>query len=842
MSDFFNTPAVWTGVQLLVKASLLVSAGVAAQWLIGRRMSAAARHLAFSFIVVGLLGLPLLTAVLPSWQIALPVAMKPSAAPIESAEVSSSTSKAVAVAPMAESATGPVAATPTTTTQKPARTAMSWSTVLVVLYAWGVLVLLTYLAAEQLWARRLALQATVIEDQHWRALLDECRHSLRIDRPVRLLRSRQHTMPMVLGMRSPAILLPAVADTWTDDRRRAVVLHELAHIIRRDCLAQTLAAIACAAYWPHPGVWWIARRLKIERELACDDLVLTAGTSARDYAGHLLELAHTLGGGRAPALVVTMARPRQLEGRMLAVMDARRSRVVPGLRSRLAGLMFFAAIIVPLASANPVVVDANAAPSVVPAAGNFLDAPGLPNTATESVVEPLAAPKAAKPGRAPLAVAQSQASQSSNFRGTWEIRQSQRTGMIQLRLREANWDSSFNIPLDRIDGLSSAQLLGAGGPVRFSIRRDAGTFNFDGTSRDGFAGGVYSFSPNPQYGSELEKRGYGRPTEAEQYSLARGDIGFTFLDELTKQSYPKPSISLLVRAGDHGVHYEYLRDMGSAGYRVGALETLIRLRDHGVTPEFIRELADQNVKGLSADELQRIRDHGVNGEFVRAFRDMGYGSATVDQLVNARDHGVTPDYVKEIAALGKTKLTIEELIRIRDHGVTSTSARELRDLGYSLSVEELVKAKDHGVSPDFVRELASQGHKNVPLESLIRLKDHGVSSSSVREYRELGYTLNLEELVKAKDHGVSTDFVRELAALGYSKQPMEALVRLRDHGVSASYLNELKELGYDRLDLEDVVSLRDHGVTPDKIRRANERAGTRLPLDMIRALASGGMK
>src|SRR4029453_6986903 len=118
--------------------------------------------------------------------------------------------------------------------------------------------------------------------------------------------------------------------------------------------------------------------------------------------------------------------------------DAHRSRVVPGLRSRLAGLMLFAAIIVPLASANPVVVDANAAPSVVPAAGNFLDAPGLPNTATESVVEPLAAPKAAKPGRAPLAVAQSQASQSSNFRGTWEIRQSQRTGMIQLRLREAN--------------------------------------------------------------------------------------------------------------------------------------------------------------------------------------------------------------------------------------------------------------------------------------------------------------------------------------------------------------------------------------------------------------------
>jgi len=79
--------------------------------------------------------------------------------------------------------------------------------------------------------------------------------------------------------------------------------------------------VACALYWPHPGVWMVARRLRIERELACDDRVLTAGTQPRDYAGHLLEIAYSLGGGRAPALAVTMARPRQLEGRMLAVLD-----------------------------------------------------------------------------------------------------------------------------------------------------------------------------------------------------------------------------------------------------------------------------------------------------------------------------------------------------------------------------------------------------------------------------------------------------------------------------------------------------------------------------------------
>ncbi len=51
----------------------------------------------------------------------------------------------------------------------------------------------------------------------------------------------------------------------------------------------------------------------MERELACDDRVLATGTRAREYAGHLLELAYALGRNRAPALAVTMARPKQLE-------------------------------------------------------------------------------------------------------------------------------------------------------------------------------------------------------------------------------------------------------------------------------------------------------------------------------------------------------------------------------------------------------------------------------------------------------------------------------------------------------------------------------------------------
>jgi uncharacterized protein (TIGR03435 family) len=127
-----------------------------------------------------------------------------------------------------------------------------------------------------------------------------------------------------------------VADTWSNDRRRSVLLHELAHVARHDCLTQILAAIVCAIYWVHPGVWWIARRLRIERELACDDRVLAAGSDPGDYAKQLLELAYSLRVETAPALVVTMAARQSLEGRLLALLDAGRNRQIPALRNRAA--------------------------------------------------------------------------------------------------------------------------------------------------------------------------------------------------------------------------------------------------------------------------------------------------------------------------------------------------------------------------------------------------------------------------------------------------------------------------------------------------------------------------
>src|SRR5206468_4957310 len=101
---------------------------------------------------------------------------------------------------------------------------------------------------------------------------------------------------------------------------------------------------------------------------------------------------------------------------------------------------------------------------------------------------------------------------------------------------------------------------------------------FEGTLRSGVVAGTCTFAPSESFSSELAKRGLGRPTAAQQYALARNDIGFAFLDELTAQGYARPDLSALVAAAGHGVHLDYLREMGRLGYRLGVLESLIRQR------------------------------------------------------------------------------------------------------------------------------------------------------------------------------------------------------------------------------------------------------------------------
>ena len=107
-----------------------------------------------------------------------------------------------------------------------------------------------------------------------------------------------------------------------------MLLHELAHIRRRDCLTQMLSLIACAVYWPNPLMWIGARALRCEAEISADDAVIASGVKQSAYAGELLLLASEFRGRRA-LTGVAMAAPTSLEARIKSVLAPNQLRKGP---------------------------------------------------------------------------------------------------------------------------------------------------------------------------------------------------------------------------------------------------------------------------------------------------------------------------------------------------------------------------------------------------------------------------------------------------------------------------------------------------------------------------------
>jgi beta-lactamase regulating signal transducer with metallopeptidase domain len=306
-------------VDVLLKVTVVLAlAPLAARAL--SRGSAAARHQIWVVALAASLLMPALAAIAPQWTIAvLPAA--PAGVEQVPADV-----PAPAAAPLHAAAADPVfepipALSPTASAEPQPR-GPSVTTISAATSMWlaGVLLVLARLAFGTVHVWWIARRAT--PDPIWAPLGEQLAQSLAIDRRVTFLGGDEDAMPMAWGLIRAHVLLPAEAEDWPLERQRVVLLHELAHVKRRDSVTQMLAHLACAAYWFNPLVWLAAQRLRAERERACDDLVLAAGTRGSDYADHLLDIARSLRSGAWPTWsAVTMAHRSQLEGRLMAILD-----------------------------------------------------------------------------------------------------------------------------------------------------------------------------------------------------------------------------------------------------------------------------------------------------------------------------------------------------------------------------------------------------------------------------------------------------------------------------------------------------------------------------------------
>ncbi|HUK47035.1 MAG TPA: M56 family metallopeptidase [Terriglobales bacterium] len=158
-------------------------------------------------------------------------------------------------------------------------------------------------------------------------------------RRAKLLVSEEVRVPTALGFFRPAVVLPAWAlRELAAEELRAIVLHELAHLRRRDDWTNLAQKFVKALLFFHPAVWWIDSRLALERETACDDMVIEQTLNARMYAASLISVAEKVVAekmrmGRALALAQNaLGRMREVSERVAQILDAKRARTTHGWR------------------------------------------------------------------------------------------------------------------------------------------------------------------------------------------------------------------------------------------------------------------------------------------------------------------------------------------------------------------------------------------------------------------------------------------------------------------------------------------------------------------------------
>jgi uncharacterized protein (TIGR03435 family) len=239
--------------------AMLIAIGTAAVLAMLGVKTAAARHAAWSGVVLAMLVLPLWTA----WGPKAALRVLPQGA---------ARAAAVLHAPAPLSAR-PVVADRAPNNPAPSRHGWNWGTIALGAYLLGVCALLLRLGIGTARARRLLRHAASDDG----VMVSPC-----------------CSAPVTVGWLHPSVILPPGWREWPEGKLNAVLAHEREHARRRDPLVQWLALLNRALFWFHPLAWWLERRVCALAEEACDGAAIAHGHDPRDYSEYLLEFARSV--------------------------------------------------------------------------------------------------------------------------------------------------------------------------------------------------------------------------------------------------------------------------------------------------------------------------------------------------------------------------------------------------------------------------------------------------------------------------------------------------------------------------------------------------------------------
>ncbi|HWY55977.1 MAG TPA: M56 family metallopeptidase [Terriglobales bacterium] len=203
----------------------------------------------------------------------------------------------------------------------------SWAFDIFIVWALIAGVWLLRVGAGLLQLRKLRASCTAIDTETLNPLLQTTLQEFQSVRPVALCHSDRIQVPTAIGFLKPLVVIPSWAlQELSTSQLNSILIHELAHLRRRDDWTNLAQKVLKALLFFHPAVWWIENQLALEREMACDDAVLAETGNPRGYAQCLVSMAEKTFLRRGLAMAqAAVSRMRQTSLRVSQILDVNRS-------------------------------------------------------------------------------------------------------------------------------------------------------------------------------------------------------------------------------------------------------------------------------------------------------------------------------------------------------------------------------------------------------------------------------------------------------------------------------------------------------------------------------------
>jgi beta-lactamase regulating signal transducer with metallopeptidase domain/predicted flap endonuclease-1-like 5' DNA nuclease len=524
-------------------------------------------------------------------------------------------------------------------------------------------------------------------------LLARCRdlqQRLGITRAVRYCESLHLDAPAVLGWFRPVVFLPLSALTGlTEAQLRAVIAHELAHIRRFDAFVNVFQVAVETLLFYHPGVWWLNKRIRAERENCCDDVASSVCGNPAEYARALALMEEWR---VAPSLAMAVNRG-PLASRVARLLGL--SEKGSGLRN--AGVAFG---ILCVATA---MMAANALFGIVrPVSARSLfssQKPAVEISSSEPVIT-VTAPRAAPEARPAQKAAAAQAAQPGQAAAP-------KPSYID-GLKAEGFDNLS------ADDLIAMKVQGITPEYIHEIRAEG----LKPSADELVAMKVQGITPD--YIRQIRAMKLASDIDS-LISMKVQGITAEYVDQIHKLGFTSDS-DQLVAMKVQGITPEYVDQMRKLGFQPDG-DQIIAMKVQGITPEYVDQMRKLGFQA-DADQVVAMKVQGIGPEYVKALNELGI-RPDADDLIGMKVQGINADYVSSIRSTG-IKPDKDEWIALKVQGVTADYIKGLQAAGFKPDVDEIVGAKVQGITPQFIELAKSHGFKNLDLDKLIQLKHAGV--------------------------------------------------------------------------------------------------------------------